>query len=345
MRRDRKAGSAPDYWGRGYATEAVHALDRLRLHRSGLATRCVPVREVTSQRRGACSRSAAFSGPASASFGSTRSSRRRRSILPAEQRIWSALKGLGRAQAGVLGGAWRHDMYQPPHFREERLDVCTHSFVRIPSAADPRQVRAGCMEPRRSCSTPIPSERGTTARAPCPRATRRCRSCAAVSECLVVFQGPQHCISPSLYPTKHETGKVVPTWNYITGQACGAPRVVDDADGWLRQQIGDLTRHQEGPRARRRAAGSKMRPTVSLPRRSRASSVTNSTRASTTDARQMEGQPEQAGHRPGRRVASRAPRPRRRCERAIGTTDGVARGSKPGACEHDESPVQRSLST
>ena len=66
-------------------------------------------------------------------------------------------------------------------------------------------------------------------------------------ECLVVFQGPQHYISPSLYPTKQETGKVVPTWNYITVQAYGAPRVVDDAV-WLRQQIDDLTR-QEGPRA------------------------------------------------------------------------------------------------
>ncbi|MBS0249291.1 MAG: FMN-binding negative transcriptional regulator, partial [Proteobacteria bacterium] len=80
------------------------------------------------------------------------------------------------------------------------------------------------------------------------RANQQAKELAAVTECLVVFQGPQHYISPSLYATKRETGKVVPTWNYITVQAYGAPKVVDDA-AWLRQQIDDLTRHQEGSRA------------------------------------------------------------------------------------------------
>jgi transcriptional regulator len=91
------------------------------------------------------------------------------------------------------------------------------------------------------------SERGTL-RAHLARANPQARELSSVTECLVVFQGPQHYISPSLYPTKRETGKVVPTWNYITVQAFGAPRVIDDA-AWLRQQIEDLTRQQEGPRA------------------------------------------------------------------------------------------------
>ena len=62
-----------------------------------------------------------------------------------------------------------------------------------------------------------------------------------------MFQGPQQYISPSLYPTKHEHGKVVPTWNYITVHAWGRPQVIDDA-AWLSQQVEDLTVHNEASR-------------------------------------------------------------------------------------------------
>ncbi len=31
-------------------------------------------------------------------------------------------------------------------------------------------------------------------------------------DCLAVFQGPQHYVSPNWYATKAETGRVVPTW-------------------------------------------------------------------------------------------------------------------------------------
>ena len=39
----------------------------------------------------------------------------------------------------------------------------------------------------------------------------------------IVFQGPDAYITPSWYATKRETGKVVPTWNYLMVQARGAP--------------------------------------------------------------------------------------------------------------------------
>ena len=39
--------------------------------------------------------------------------------------------------------------------------------------------------------------------------------------CLVVFQGPDHYVSPSWYPTKKEHGRVVPTWNYAIVEAWG----------------------------------------------------------------------------------------------------------------------------
>jgi transcriptional regulator len=61
---------------------------------------------------------------------------------------------------------------------------------------------------------------------------------------LALFQGPQHYISPSLYATKAEHGKVVPTWNYAVVQARGRLAVHDDAE-WVRQQVTELTQQQE----------------------------------------------------------------------------------------------------
>ena len=90
---------------------------------------------------------------------------------------------------------------------------------------------------------PTASPHGTL-RAHLARANPQWRELAAVDECLVAFQGPQTYISPSLYPTKHEHGKVVPTWNYITVHAWGRPRVIEDV-GWLRRQVEDLTAHNE----------------------------------------------------------------------------------------------------
>ena len=72
---------------------------------------------------------------------------------------------------------------------------------------------------------------------------------AGVSECLVVFQGAEGYVTPSWYPAKSETHKVVPTWNYATVQARGKPSLVEDAQ-WLRRQLDDLTAVHERPRPR-----------------------------------------------------------------------------------------------
>src|SRR3954451_22199709 len=40
-------------------------------------------------------------------------------------------------------------------------------------------------------------------------------------EALAIFTGPDAYVSPSYYATKRETGKVVPTWNYVTVHAHG----------------------------------------------------------------------------------------------------------------------------
>ncbi|MES2535930.1 MAG: FMN-binding negative transcriptional regulator [Pseudomonadota bacterium] len=138
-------------------------------------------------------------------------------------------------------------MYLPPAFREDRLEhqhalVRAHPFGLLVIAGS-----AGLS------ANPLPfvmySDEGEfgTLRAHFSRGNPLWTELSAVQECLVVFQGPQHYITPSWYPTKQETGKVVPTWNYATVHAWGAPRVVDDA-AWLRRQLEDLTHSQEGAR-------------------------------------------------------------------------------------------------
>ena len=47
---------------------------------------------------------------------------------------------------------------------------------------------------------------------------------------VVIFQGPQTYITPSWYPSKAATGKVVPTWNYAVVHAYGRPRAIQDPD-------------------------------------------------------------------------------------------------------------------
>ena len=72
---------------------------------------------------------------------------------------------------------------------------------------------------------------------------------AAVSgvPALVIFHGPDAYVSPSLYPSKREDARVVPTWNYLVVHAHGSLRAIEDA-GWLRAFIERLTRRHEASR-------------------------------------------------------------------------------------------------
>jgi transcriptional regulator len=66
-------------------------------------------------------------------------------------------------------------------------------------------------------------------------------------EALAIFLGPNAYVSPNWYPSKSETGKVVPTWNYITVHAHGAINWIQDAD-WLRAHVGALSAAHEAGR-------------------------------------------------------------------------------------------------
>lgn len=61
---------------------------------------------------------------------------------------------------------------------------------------------------------------------------------------IVVFQGAQGYISPNWYPSKHETHRLVPTWNYQVVNAHGSLRWRDD-ERYVRGVIARLTREHE----------------------------------------------------------------------------------------------------
>jgi transcriptional regulator len=145
-------------------------------------------------------------------------------------------------------------MYQPPAFREDRIEV-QHALIRkhplgLLITAGP----AGLLANLFPFLIDADGAGNGTLRLHMARANPQWRELEAVEECLAVFQGPQDYVTPSWYATKRETGKVVPTWNYATVHAWGRPRVMND-DKWLRRQIEDLTASREAPRAEPWAVG------------------------------------------------------------------------------------------
>jgi transcriptional regulator len=61
------------------------------------------------------------------------------------------------------------------------------------------------------------------------RANPQWQDAAAQPEAVAAFLLDDGYISPNWYPTKKETGKVVPTWNYVAVEARGAIEWVDSA--------------------------------------------------------------------------------------------------------------------
>lgn len=74
------------------------------------------------------------------------------------------------------------------------------------------------------------------------------QSLKASPQTLVVFQGLGHYVTPEWYETKRESGKVVPTWNYMQVQMRGAASIREDR-AFLHRQINALTAAHEEKRS------------------------------------------------------------------------------------------------
>jgi transcriptional regulator len=69
-----------------------------------------------------------------------------------------------------------------------------------------------------------------------------------IGEGLAIFMGPEAYVTPSWYATKRETGKVVPTWNYVAVHAYGPVEFFQESERLL-EVVTQLTNKHEGPRA------------------------------------------------------------------------------------------------
>lgn len=137
-------------------------------------------------------------------------------------------------------------MYQPHHFREERIETL-HALIRAHPLGT--LITAG---PGGLLANLVPflltdgGEKGIL-RAHVARANDQVEALRSGAETLVLFQGPEAYITPSWYPSKQEHGRVVPTWNYVVVQVRGTPRLHENAD-WIRAQVEALTASQERKR-------------------------------------------------------------------------------------------------
>lgn len=76
------------------------------------------------------------------------------------------------------------------------------------------------------------------------RANTLWQRCPTGTQVMVVFRGANAYISPNWYPSKHETHRQVPTWNYEVVHAHGAITVHDD-ERFARRVVAKLTRRHE----------------------------------------------------------------------------------------------------
>lgn len=137
-------------------------------------------------------------------------------------------------------------MYLPDVFEETRPEVLWDLVARHPLGL---LVTAG---PEGPMASPLPFlvvEAEGRLRLTChlARPNPHLEALAGARDCLVVFQGAEAYVTPSWYPSKAETERVTPTWNYEMVQVRGVPTLQPERD-WLAAHVAALTAAQESRR-------------------------------------------------------------------------------------------------
>jgi len=135
-------------------------------------------------------------------------------------------------------------MYVPAHFEENRRDVLDALIVAQPFGSLVTHGPAGLDANHIPFEFEPANGPFGTLRAHVARANPVWQEVAAAPDALVIFQGPSAYISPTWYPSKHETHRQVPTWNYIVVHAHGRI-VVHDDENYVRGVVARLTRTME----------------------------------------------------------------------------------------------------
>ena len=131
-------------------------------------------------------------------------------------------------------------MYRPNAFQEDRPEVLHAAMREIGAATVVSQGADGLVATHAPIElSPEPSPYGTI-RFHVAKANPHAEAIGRGEPLLVIFQGPQGYITPSWYPTKQLTGKVVPTWNYVAIHAYGKADIIADGAA-LRAHLAALT--------------------------------------------------------------------------------------------------------
>lgn len=141
-------------------------------------------------------------------------------------------------------------MYNPPAFREDRPEVL-REIVRaarlallVSAAAD-----GGAPDATHLPLTLVENEGPNgTLYGHVAKANPHWKGLSTAGAARAIFAGPEAYVSPSLYPSKQEHGRVVPTWNYVAVHAIGPVEVIEDAER-LHAIVSRLTAQHEAPRA------------------------------------------------------------------------------------------------
>ncbi|MDE2166482.1 MAG: FMN-binding negative transcriptional regulator [Alphaproteobacteria bacterium] len=125
-------------------------------------------------------------------------------------------------------------MYVPDHFSETDVGVLHETIRRIKLGTlvtfGPTGLTASHVP---MLIDPEPTPFGTLS-GHVARANPHWREASSDIAALAIFLGPNTYVSPASYATKHKTGKVVPTWNYVAVHTYGPVKFYDDADRLLR---------------------------------------------------------------------------------------------------------------
>lgn len=131
-------------------------------------------------------------------------------------------------------------MYIPKANEENRLEVLHDLIEAHPLASLVTMGQSGLF----ASHLPMVLERKSSThgflKAHLSRANKQWRDFQPEVQALAIFSGPEHYITPSWYPEKEETGKVVPTWNYVVVHVYGTLKVIEDP-AWLLKHLNALT--------------------------------------------------------------------------------------------------------
>jgi transcriptional regulator len=140
-------------------------------------------------------------------------------------------------------------MYIPPQFAENRPEVLHRIMQEHPLGTLVRSEEGGLDADH----IPFEFEPDTgplgTLKAHVARNNPLWQRCPTGTPVMVIFRGAQAYISPNWYPSKHETHRQVPTWNYEVVHAHGTLSIHDD-ERYVRALVARLTREHDAAEPR-----------------------------------------------------------------------------------------------